>query len=138
MLMNRRIMSTLDHDRLIAAVDRARRSWTTYAPNLNFFGAELRRAEALHPSDVPPDVITMNSRFALRDWRTEETIAYELVYPEDEAPPYGKVSVLSPMGMTVFGAHVGDDVCWDSADGPEAVRIERLLFQPEAHGHPCE
>ena len=46
----------------------------------------------------------MNSRFALRDWRTEETIAYELVYPEDEAPPHGKVSVLSPMGMAVFGA----------------------------------
>jgi regulator of nucleoside diphosphate kinase len=131
-------MSTVDHDRLIAVVDRARRSWTFYAPNLNSFGAELRRAEALQPSVVPRDVITMNSRFALRDWRTEETIIYELVYPEDEAPRLGKVSVLSPMGMAVFGAHVGDDVYWDSADGPVVVRIERLLYQPEAQGRPCE
>jgi len=137
LLMDRRVMSTVDHDRLIAVLDRARRSWAFYAPNLNSFGAELRRAKALQPSDVPRDVITMNSRFALRDWRTEETIIYQLVYPEDEAPRHGKVSVLSPMGMAVFGAHVGDDVCWDSADGPGAVRIERLLYQPEAHGDPC-
>src|SRR3954454_17896494 len=133
--MNRRILSTLDHERLIAAVDRARRSWTTYAPNLNFFRAELRRAQAVHPVDVPRDVITMDSRLALRDVRTDEVIAYDLVYPDDEAPRRGKISVLSPMGMAVFGACVGDDVAWDSADGPVVATIERLLYQPEAHGH---
>jgi regulator of nucleoside diphosphate kinase len=136
MLMNRRTLSTLDHERLIAAVDQARNSWTTYAPNLNFFHAELRRGQALHPTDVPPDAITMNSRFALRDVRTNEVIAYELVYPDHEAPRHGKISVLSPMGMAVFGAYVGDDVAWDSADGPVVARIERVLYQPEAHGHP--
>jgi regulator of nucleoside diphosphate kinase len=136
MLMNRRIVSALDHERLIAAVDRARSAWTTYAPNLNFFSAELRRGEALHPADVPGDVITMNSRFALRDVRTDEVMAYELVYPDCEAVRLGKVSVLSPMGMAVLGAYVGDDVAWASADGPVVARIERLLYQPEAHGRP--
>jgi len=137
MLMNRRILSALDHERLIAAVDQARNAWATYAPNLDFFRAELRRAQALHPTDVPPDVITMNSRFALREVHTDEVVAYELVYPHDEAPRRGKVSVLSPMGMAVFGAYVGDDVCWDSADGPVVARVERLLYQPEADGRPC-
>jgi regulator of nucleoside diphosphate kinase len=136
MLMNRRILSALDHERLVAAVDHARNSWTTYAPNLDFFRAELRRAQALDATDVPPDVITMNSRFALRDARTDEVIAYELVYPEYEAPRHGKISVLSPMGMAVFGAYVGDDVCWDSADGPAVATVERVLYQPEAQGHP--
>jgi regulator of nucleoside diphosphate kinase len=134
--MNRRILSALDHERLIAAVEHARNSWTTYAPNLDFFRAGLRRAQALHPADVPRDVITMNSRFALREVHIDEVVAYELVYPGDEAPRQGKVSVLSPMGMAVFGAHVGDDVCWDSADGPAVARVERLLYQPEADGHP--
>lgn len=137
MLMNRRIFSTLDHDRLVAAVDRARGSWTTYAPNLNFFRAELRRAQALHPAEVPPDVITMNSRFTLRDGRTDDVIAYELVYPDDERPHRGKVSVLGPMGMAVFGAYVGDDVCWDSSDGPVVARVEEILYQPEADGRPA-
>ena len=50
MLMNRRIMSTLDHDRLIAALDRARRSWTTCAPNLN--SSPLNSGASPHPSDV--------------------------------------------------------------------------------------
>ena len=137
MLMNRRVLSALDHERLVAAADHARNSWTTYAPNLDFFRAELRRAQALHPAEVPPDVITINSRFALRDVRTDEVIAYELVYPDYEAPRDGKISVLSPMGLAVFGAYVGDDVCWDSADGPVVARVERLLCQPEADGRAC-
>lgn len=132
MLMNRRIFSMLDHKRLISAVDEARNSWATYAPNLDFLRTELRRARPVHPADVPPDVITMNSRFTLRSAITGEAISYELVYPEDDAPRYGKVSVLSPMGMAVFGGHVGDDVYWDSADGPQVARIERIHYQPEA------
>jgi regulator of nucleoside diphosphate kinase len=136
LLMNRRIASTLDLERLIQAVDQARQSWTTYAPNLNYFRAELRRTPAVHPADVPRDVITMNSRFTLRDSRTDERISYELVYPEDEAPRHGKVSVLSPMGMAVLGAQVRDDVCWDAPDGPVVAHVDRLLYQPEAHGHP--
>lgn len=42
MLMHNRIMSKLDQ-RLIAAVDCTRNSWTTYAPNLDLFRAQCRR-----------------------------------------------------------------------------------------------
>jgi regulator of nucleoside diphosphate kinase len=142
MLVNRRTFSMLDHHRLITAVDEAQGSWATYAPKLSFFRAELRHTQPVHPADVPRDAITMNSRFALRSVSTGETISYELVYPEDAAPRDGEVSVLSPMGMALLGARVGDHVCWDSAHAPEVARIERLHYQPEArkavgaHGPP--
>ena len=77
----------------------------------------------------------MNSRFALRDHDTGETISYTLVYPEEEAVHEGKLSVLSPMGMALYGARVGEEVCWTSAAGPQVATVTKLLYQPESAGH---
>src|SRR4051794_11216813 len=117
MLLNTQMTSVSDRQRLLDAVSRALSSWATYAPYLSFFRERLRRSHAVPNEDVPGDVITMNSRFALRDEKTGDTICYTLVYPEEEASHDGKVSVLSPMGMALFGAKVGEEVCWASASG---------------------
>ena len=135
MLLAGRTLSANDRERLIPAVERARNSWVTYAPYLEQFRTELRRSRAVPPSDVPVDVITMNSRFALSHPQGEGSICYTLVYPEEESPQLGKVSVLSPMGAALLGARVGDEVCWISTDGPEVATVQRLLYQPEAAGN---
>ena len=134
MLLTTRIVSANDHERLLPAVARARSSWLTYAPYLERFGTELRRSRAVLPSEVPGDVITMNSRFVLADTRHDGPVCYTLVYPEDEAPQKGRVSVLSPMGTELLGARVGERVSWLTADGPESAVVQRLLYQPEAAG----
>jgi regulator of nucleoside diphosphate kinase len=135
MTLNARITSASDVERLLEATDRALRSWLTYAPYLTFFRSELRRARPLPTSDVPSDVITMHSRFALRDHNSGERICYTLVFPEEEAVDRGKISVLSPMGMVIYGARVGEDVSWTSSAGPEVATIMELFYQPEAAGH---
>ena len=72
-------------------------------------------------------MITMNSRFELRDEHTGETICCTLVYPEEEAPHDGKLSVLSPMGMVLYGAKVGEKVRWMSDAGPRVATVKKLL-----------
>lgn len=137
MLLNTRIMSERDNARLSTAVAEARSSWQTYAPYLELFRAELRRARTVSSTEVPADVVTMNSRFAVTDPRTDETVCYTLVYPDvadGSTPLGGHLPVLSPMGMAVLGARVGEEVCWSSNAGPEVGRISRLLYQPEAAG----
>ena len=134
MLMAKRIVSANDRERLIPLLDRARNAWVTYAPYLDLFRAQLRRSRALRSADVPSDVITMNSRFALSDPHEEGSISYTLVYPEEDALRLGKLSVLSPMGMALLGARVGDEVFWISTDGPRVATVQRLLYQPEADG----
>ena len=129
-----RILSANDRERLTPVVERARSSWLTYAPYLEQFRAELRRSRVIPPSEVPGDVITMNSRFALSDARGDGPRCYTLVYPEEESPQLGKVSVLSPMGAALLGARVGEEVCWTSTDGLESATVQRLLYQPEADG----
>jgi regulator of nucleoside diphosphate kinase len=135
MLHNAEMTSINDRERLLQAVDRALSSWVTYAPYLDFFRRKLRRSRAVPAEDVPRDVITMNSRFALRDEKTGDTTWYTLVYPEDEAAYDGKLSVLSPMGMACYGAKVGDEVCWISATGAQVATVKELYYQPEAAGH---
>ena len=134
MLLCERIASVKDKEKVLAALDAARGSWLTYAPYLDFFRAELRRTRAVPAGEVPDDVVTMNSRFEVAKRDENDAIPYTLVYPEDESPRRGKLSVLSPMGMAVFGARVGDEVSWISASGPEVARVQRLLYQPEAAG----
>ena len=132
MLLHKRTVSKLDKERLLEALDLARGRWTTYAPFLDHFRAEVKGAAPVEARDVSGDTITMDSRFALLDLLTEERICYTLVYPEDESPRDGKISILSPMGSALLGARVGDEVCWDSSDGPHVARVTGVLFQPEA------
>lgn len=136
MLLSTPVTSVSDRERLLQAVDRALSSWVTYAPYLDFFRRKLRRSQAVPTHEVPHDVITMNSRFALRDDHTGDALCYTLVYPEEEAPHVGKLSVLSPMGMALYGAKVGEEVCWMSAAGAQVATVKKLLYQPEAAGHP--
>ena len=134
MLPRKKVVSVQDHERLKTAVDRARSSWLTYAPCLDSFRTGLRTAQAVPPAEVPGDMITMNSRFAVLDPRTGQSICYTLVYPEHESREKGKLSVLSPMGMALLAARVGDEVRWTSGDGPEVARVQNLLYQPEKAG----
>lgn len=134
MLLCNRIVPIHDKRKLTAAIERARSSWLTYAPYLDCFRAELRRSEGVPPDQVPGDMITMNSRFAMSEPTEGGEISYTLVYPDQEARHAGRVSALSPMGVALFGARVGDEVCWPSANGPEVATIRRVIYQPESAG----
>jgi regulator of nucleoside diphosphate kinase len=135
MFLSTEVISSSDREALLRAVDRALRSWVTYAPYLDYFRRMLRRSHALPVAEVPHDMITMNSRFALCEKRTGETSCYTLVYPDEEVIRHRHVSVLSPMGVALYGAKVGEEVCWISTEGPRAATVKRLLYQPEAAGH---
>jgi regulator of nucleoside diphosphate kinase len=133
-LLTTEVTSVHDKERLSAAIERALGSWLTFAPYLQFFRTRLRGIPAVPPTEVPDDAITMNSRFVVRNDATGDTASYTLVFPEDEAPLQRKVSALSPMGMALFGARVGEEIAWMSAAGMEVATITKLLYQPEAAG----
>lgn len=119
-----------DRARLVEPLKKARGSWSTYAPLFDSFRATLHEARAVSPSDVPDDVITMNSRFSLKDLRRDETRVYTLVYPEDESPDEGSLRAWKLPAEVVA---VWATERW----GPEqwAVEMEKLLpvhFEPNA------
>ena len=95
---------------------------------------ELARAVIVSPQDVPPDVITMNSRVRLYDLDAEEELIFTLVFPEDADPAENKISVLAPIGMAMLGYRVGDTFEWEVPAGISRLRVLEILYQPEAAG----
>lgn len=98
--------------------------------------AELARAEVVPSSEIPPDVVTMNSqvRFALGDGRC---YVRTLVYPWDADAERGRVSVLAPLGNALLGLSVDDVMTWSLPDGRTVkVKVLEVLYQPEAAGNP--
>jgi len=128
------VVTVSDKQRIISRIETARSRWSTYAPYLDWFRTGLNTAQSLSPNDVPGDIITMNTRFSATDLRSGESRAYTLVYPEDEAPDDGKLCVLSPMGMALLGARVGDIVRWTGVRSIRAMEVDEILYQPEAAG----
>lgn len=95
---------------------------------------ELERAEVVLSKDVPPDVVTMNSKVILRDLNTSEEMTYVLVFPKDANINVGAISVLAPIGTAILGYAKGDVVEWLVPSGIRRIRIKKVLYQPEAAG----
>lgn len=100
-----------------------------------FLDAELARARIVDPSEVPANVVTMNSRFRYIDRSTGESRMVTLVYPTNADPRAGRLSVLAPVGCALLGLSVGQSIEWPLPHGQvRSFGIAEILYQPEAVG----
>jgi len=95
---------------------------------------ELDRAVIVEPKEIPPNVITMNSKVRLKDQDTGEKMAFHLVFPKDADIEQGRISILAPIGTGMIGYEVGDTVEWEVPAGIRKLEILEILYQPEAAG----
>lgn len=98
---------------------------------LNALRGGLASARIVDSSEVPIDVITMNSTIRLMDMNTKEVETFTLVYPEHANIAEGKLSILAPLGTAILGYRVGDTIRWEVPSGVGWWRVEELVFQPE-------
>jgi regulator of nucleoside diphosphate kinase len=130
--MNRTIYITqLDMNRLRSLIE----SMKSSREDLKMLGKELDQAKVVPPSEIPPDVITMNSRAEVRDLKDDELMTYTLVFPAKANVDEGLLSVLAPVGTAMLGHRVGDEFEWYVPAGPIHLRVENVLYQPEAAGN---
>ncbi len=110
------------------------RSSRSESEHLDGLKEELDRAHIVLPKDIPPDAITMNSRVRLSDISKAEKLVYTLVFPRDADAATGRISVLAPVGTAILGCRVGDIIEWPVPAGTRRLKIEEVLYQPEAAG----
>ncbi len=116
---------------LIVEAKRLDRRGSEYLESLE---GELSRGRLVAPTDVPPDVVTMNSRVDLVDLDSGEEMVCTLVFPGDADITQSKISVLAPIGTAMLGYRVGDTFEWKVPDGIRRLQIKSVLYQPEAAG----
>jgi len=95
---------------------------------------ELERGIEVDSTDVGPDVVTMNSTVRVTDLDANTTHLYTIVFPADADFEKGRISILSPLGTALLGFRAGDVVTWEMPRGTRRLRIEELVYQPEAAG----
>jgi regulator of nucleoside diphosphate kinase len=125
------ILTSQDMDRLEALLDKL--------PAGNFPGkaelsAELNRADVVEPQEMPPDVVTMNSkvRFVLE---SGEEFCLTLVYPHNLDGSAEQISVLAPVGSALLGLSTGEYIEWPRpGGGVMKVRLVEVIYQPERAG----
>ena len=100
--------------------------------NLDSLQKEVMRARIVKPEQISRDVITMNSKVRLRDLDSGEAIKCTLVYPEDADITQNRISILAPVGTGILGYSVGDVVEWKVPAGIRRLKVEKILYQPEA------
>jgi regulator of nucleoside diphosphate kinase len=99
---------------------------------LHALETELAHAQVVPDDEVPPDVITMNSRAELVDLDTGERMAFTVVFPAEANVDEGRISVLAPVGAGMLGYRVGEIFRRSAPDGVRRLKVARIHFQPEA------
>ena len=95
---------------------------------------ELDKGEVVDSRDIPNNIITMNSKVRLRDINTQKEMICWLVFPDDSNADQGKISILAPIGTALLGYKVGDIIEWKVPAGVTKLKVEEILYQPEAAG----
>lgn len=125
-----------DYRRLKEVLDSHVRQSRTLATELQSLENLLDLARIVRSDEVPHDVVTMNSRVVFRDLGTGSEGKVTIAYPADADPSSGRISVLSPVGSALVGAAEGQEIELPLPHGNRrSIRIESVVYQPEAQGH---
>jgi regulator of nucleoside diphosphate kinase len=127
------IITQQDRDRLALLVDaHADDSDNGLVDSLD---QEINRARVVEPGDMPPDVVTMNSRAVFRDDASQAIQTVTLVYPGQENSLEGRISILTPVGAALLGLSEGQNISYATPDGRQkSLTLLKVLYQPEAAG----
>ena len=120
-----------DRDRLVD-ITRARANTLRWAMFIDELRREINRARVVEPTRVSSDVVTMHSKVQFQDQERDGHEVYTLVYPDEADLRAGKLSVLTPIGTALLGAREGDVVSVLGSEGPRAIKVQSILYQPES------
>jgi regulator of nucleoside diphosphate kinase len=134
MVMETPVVTAVDKMRLQGMVRGLRSVGDPFRSHLRQLTETLALADVVAATEVGPDVITMNACVRASDAETGRPERFTLVYHGESGMFDSRLSVLTPMGIAALGARVGDVIEFSMRRGVRRLRIEEMLYQPEAAG----
>jgi len=95
----------------------------------------LKSALIIPPQEIPPNVITMNSKFRIKNLSSGESITCTLVFPFDSDVTQNKISITDELGLSLIGSQSGSILKVIKNNENIEYKIEEILYQPEANGN---
>jgi transcription elongation factor GreA len=98
---------------------------------LNHLTRRMGELSKIDLREIPSDRVGCGSRVTVEDVRTRERETYSLVFGDYIDVDSGQVSLASPVGQTLLGKQVGDQVSLRLPRGERKLRVVELTTLPE-------
>lgn len=132
--MNRLIISRLDHSRIKNRINDARQRRSISSAEAETLMKELDSARIVEPTEMPADVVTMNSIVKLSFLNNNKQVQFQIVYPDKANVKENKISIFSPIATALIGYKENDEIEWVVPAGLTKIRIDKIIYQPESAG----
>jgi regulator of nucleoside diphosphate kinase len=132
--MNKILLNRLDYLRIQKHINDAKQTKSINAAEADKLINELNSAKVVEPAEIPKDVVTMNSVVKITFINNNKQLKFAIVYPDQANIKENKISIFSPIATALIGYRVGDLIEWIVPAGVTKIRIDEILYQPEASG----
>lgn len=132
--MSKIIISRLDYSRIKHSITEAKQVNAISVKEAEKLLQELGAATILDPEAIPANVVTMNSIVKLSFLNNDKQVQFQIVYPAHANIKENKISIFSPIATALIGYKAGDEIEWLVPAGPTRIRIDEIIYQPEAAG----
>jgi len=87
---------------------------------------KLGRAEVIDCAEVAIERAVFGTVVTLMDMDTDDEVAYQLLGPEESDVKKGSISVMSPLGRSILGKEVGDEVVTKTPGGIREFEVVEI------------
>ena len=85
---------------------------------------DLKRAEVIEKRESVAGIVEVGSSVVLK--KDKQTLAYTIVGPSETRPDEGRISNESPLGKSILGHKIGDDVVVRTPSGSITYKITKI------------
>jgi regulator of nucleoside diphosphate kinase len=133
--MGKLILNRLDYSRIQKCINDAKQFKSINATEAESLKKELNSAKIVEPQEIPANVVTMNSIVKISFLNSDKHIEFRIVYPDQANLKENKISIFSPIATALIGYKVADEIEWIVPAGLTKIRIDEIIYQPEAAGN---
>ncbi len=131
MLSSKKVITKYDYERIqniLANIDTSE-----YERQIKKLKEIFKSAKLIDPKKIKSTIITMNTKFKLKNLGNGYKKECVLVFPEDSDKKNNKISIFDEIGSELFAHEVGDVIHFNSTEDAYYL-IEDIIYQPEAAG----
>lgn len=132
--MSKLIVNRLDYARIKKCIGDAQQFKSINKTDAEKLLNELNSAQIVEPEAVPSNVVTMNSIVKLSFLNNNQQVQFQIVYPDKANIKENKISIFSPIATALIGYKVKDEIEWIVPAGLTKIKIDKIIYQPEAAG----
>ena len=132
--MSNIILSRLDYTRIKNYLRDALQNKSITEKESKNLLIELESAKIVDPHDVPGNIVTMNSIVKVSFLSNNKQLQFRIVYPDQANLKENKISIFSPIATALIGYKENDEIEWIVPSGLTKIKIDEIIYQPEAAG----